>query len=217
MLEAVEKYRSGNVVWQIADDAQPRIVSLPKCAGQEPKCPGGHGWPGGVAGQGACAPEAADGREGPPEAMDGREGPMRRRVSPDRSPLKFTPSTSALISCKSPMSRARRASEAIRSRSSSIAVKSAAARSERQGQRALAGTNLDDALARFRCDSFDNAAQYSLIVQEVLAESLACDMRTVRRFVSRHHGAAATNTGGATRNSSSSQARNSCTDGLVAF
>ena len=47
---------------------------------------------------------------------------------------------------------------------------------DRQGDRAITGTDLDNALAGPRIDSLDNARDDFLIAQEVLAEALAHDM-----------------------------------------
>jgi hypothetical protein len=77
-----------------------------------------------------------------------------------------------------------------------------------QGERAFAGSDLDDALSRLRRDRIDDAAQDAGVVQEMLAEALSRHMAVA---IVRH---GVLNLGGEASNSSNSQSRKSFTAGL---
>ena len=85
---------------------------------------------------------------------------------------------------------------------------------QRQRQRALAGTDFDDAVFGFRRNRLDDAAQDALVVQEMLAEALARDVSVLRPEVTAAHFGLPLYAGGETRSSSTSQSRNTRTDGL---
>ena len=103
----------------------------------------------------------------------------------------------------------------VTSRRTSFVASRAPEEQQRQRQRALAGTDFDEAVPVLRRDRLDDAAQDPCIVQEMLAEALARNVRALRMWLSVHLALSAC-TGEVALSSSSSQSRNSCTDGLRA-